>query len=388
MRQQITLLLIIRALRAFLLMIPVIALYWTNMGLSMQDIFLLQVMFSVAIVVLEVPSGYFADRFGRKYSLVIGMVFGTIGYLAYALAGGFWEFALAELLLAVSLSFISGADSAFLYDTLKQHNATDQHTRLEGQMLGLARISEATAAILGGLIASYYSMSVLLYLQCVAMAVTVPLTLMLREPIIHIGGRARKDLRGALRYAMRENRTILHMNIFTGFVFSSGLLLVWMAQPYWQEIGVPLVWFGALWASYNLVTAFGSYIAHRLQRQLGFVWLFRLCAMMVGLVFIVLSFGIGYAAVVVMSLAWLLRGIFHPIMLDFINQQTPSDIRATVISLNALYTRLIFAMLSPFVGYIADTWSLETAFLVSGLISGSLVLVSLLFLTASVRKNY
>ncbi len=358
------------------------------MGLSMQDIFLLQVMFSIAIVILEIPSGYFADRFGRKYSLMIGMVCGTVGYFAYALAGGFWEFVLAELLLAVSLSFISGADSAFLYDTLKQHNATDQHTRLEGLMLGLARVSEAIAAILGGLIASYYSMTVLLYLQCIAMALTIPLTFRLREPIIHIGGRARKNLRGALRYAMYENRIILHMNIFTGFVFSSGLLIVWMAQPYWQEIGVPILWFGALWASYNFVTAFGSYTAYRLQHILGFVWLFRVCAILLGFIFVVLSFGIGYAAVAVMSIVWLLRGIFHPIMLDFINQQTPSDIRATIISLNGLYTRLFFSILSPFIGYIADIWSFETAFLASGLISGSLAVLALLFLTASIHKKY
>jgi predicted MFS family arabinose efflux permease len=368
-------------------MIPIITLYWLDVGLSMQDIFLLQVLFSVAIVVLEVPSGYFADRFGRKYSLVIGMVFGTLGYLVYAVAGSFWEFAAAELLLAVSISFISGADSAFLYDTLKQYASTDQHTKVEGRMLALARISEATAAILGGLIASFYSLSLVLYIQFIVMACSIPLALMLTEPAIEVGGRKRKDLQGALRYAFRENKTILHMNIFTGLVFSSGLLLVWMAQPYWQEIGVPLIWFGALWASYNAVTAFGSYIAHRLQGMIGFSALFGISGLMVGLVFTVLSFGIGFAAVIVMSVAWLLRGIFHPIMLDYLHRQTPSDIRATVISLNSLYTRLFFSIVSPFVGWVADVWTLETAFLASGVITGTLVIISFFFLQQSISRQ-
>lgn len=387
MQRQITLLLLVRAIRAFLLMIPIITLYWLDVGLSMQDVFLLQVLFSVAIVGLEIPSGYFADRFGRKYSLVIGMVFGSLGYLAYALSGDFWGFATAELLLAVSISFISGADSALLYDTLKQYNATDKHTKIEGRMLSIARLSEASAAILGGLLASWYSVTAVLYIQFFVMLCSVPLTFLLKEPKMEIGHRQRKDLLGALRYAFRENKTILHMNIFTGIVFSSGLLLVWMAQPYWQEIGVPLALFGVLWASYNAVTAFGSYIAHRLQRRLGFSVLFGLSGAVVGVVFILLSFGIGMAAVAVMSLAWLLRGIFHPIMLDFIHKQTPSDIRATVISLNSLYTRLFFALVSPFIGWVADVWSLETAFLASGLVTGTLAMVAFVFLRQSILRQ-
>jgi hypothetical protein len=177
------------------------------------------------------------------------------------------------------------------------------------------------------------------------------------------------------------------MNVFTGIVFSSGLLLVWMAQPYWQEIGVPLALFGVLWAGYNAITAVGSYIAHRLQRRLGFTLLFGLSGGAVGLIFITLSFGIGLAAVAVMASTWLLRGIFHPIMLDFLHKQTPSDIRATVISLNSLYTRLIFSIVSPFIGTIADVWSLETAFLASGIITGTLAMVAFVFLRRSIAQH-
>lgn len=342
MKKQIALLLIIRAIRAFMLMIPVITLYWIDVGLSMQDIFVLQVLFSVAIVLLEVPSGYFADRFGRKDSLVIGVIFASLGYLIYALAGGFWGFVAAEMLLAVSVSFISGADSAFLYDTLLQHNSTSEHTRLEGRILAIARISEATAAILGAFLASLYSVKFVLSVQFFVMACAIPLSVMLREPTVPLHHRTKKDLKGALRYAIYEQPVIFNLNIFTGLVFSSGLLLVWMAQPYWQEIGVPLVWFGVLWALYNLVTAVGSYMAHSLQKAIGFTWLFGLSALTVGSIFLLLSFGIGYVAVFVMSLAWLLRGIFQPIMLDYLHRHTPSDIRATVVSLNSLFTRFFF----------------------------------------------
>lgn len=63
-----------------MVVMPIIAIYWQDQGLTIQDIFLLQVIFSVAIVVLEVPSGYFADVFGRKSSLVLGVLTGTLGF--------------------------------------------------------------------------------------------------------------------------------------------------------------------------------------------------------------------------------------------------------------------------------------------------------------------
>jgi MFS family permease len=385
MKRQIWTLLTIRAIRAFLLVMPVITLYWLDVGLSIQDIFILQVIFSVAIVVLEIPSGYFADCFSRKQSLVLGMIFGTLGYIGYALATDFLFFAFAEILLALSISFISGADSAFLYDTLKQHKATEQHIKYEGRIISLARISEAAAALIGGLLAVWIGLKGVFVVQAIVMALSIPLALSLVEPIIESAGKAKKDLRGALRYAFKENKIIFHINIFTGLIFMSGLLLVWLSQPYWQEIGIPLAWFGFIWAGMNLVTSVGALVAYKIQAYLGFVKLFAIFALVPILILLLLSVGIGWFAIVVMAGMWFLRGLFQPIMLDYLNREIPSSIRATVISLNSLYTRLFFSILSPFIGWVADVWSIETAFFASAMTAGILIMISGAFLIIKIR---
>ncbi len=386
MQRQITTLLIIRAIRAFLIVMPIITLYWLDVGLSIKDIFLLQVIFSVAIVVLEVPSGYFADRVGRKHSLLWGMIFGTLGYIGYAFGVGFYSFAFAEILLALSVSFISGADSAFLYDTLKQYNATDQHIKFEGRIISLSRISEAVAALTGGLLAVWFGLQGVFFAQCIVMALAMPLVLSLVEPKVPVTEKIKKDLRSALRYALRENKIIFHINIFTGLIFMSGLLIVWLAQPYWQEIKIPLAWFGIIWAGMNLITSLGALVAYRLEAQFGFAKMFAFFSCVPALLFIVLSLGVGWLAVLVMSGFWFLRGLFQPIMLDYLNREIPSSIRATIISLNSLFTRLFFSILSPFIGWIADVYSIETAFMISALTAGILIIVSGVFLILTMRK--
>jgi len=85
----------------------------------MHEIFILQSIYSISIVVFEIPSGYFADVIGRKKTILIGAWLGLIGYSIYSFTEGFWSFVFAEITLGIGQSMISGADSAMLYDSLK-----------------------------------------------------------------------------------------------------------------------------------------------------------------------------------------------------------------------------------------------------------------------------
>ena len=82
----------IKAVKSGMFSIPIIVLFFKENGLSMQEIFLLQALFSVAVIALEVPTGHFADRFSRKASILIGGIVATIGYVIYSLSYSFWGF--------------------------------------------------------------------------------------------------------------------------------------------------------------------------------------------------------------------------------------------------------------------------------------------------------
>lgn len=65
----------------------------------MQEIFIIQSIFSLGVVLFEIPTGYFADVVGRKKSLIIGMTLGAIGLTLYSFSREFWGFLIAELIL-------------------------------------------------------------------------------------------------------------------------------------------------------------------------------------------------------------------------------------------------------------------------------------------------
>ena len=62
----------------------------------------------------------------------------------------------------------------------------------------------------------------------------------------------------------------------------------------------------------------------------------------------------------------LFTSMFNPIALFYINTRTPQRIRATVVSVTSMAEGLFLAILGPPIGYLADSTSLETAFIVVG----------------------
>ena len=124
----------VKALRWLMFAMPIIVLFFLDHGLSMTQVIYLQVIFSLIIVGLEVPSGYFADKVGRKISLVVASFLGFLGFLIYAFSFNFFGFLIAEIVLGIGSSFMSGADSALLYDTLIECGIQGKYKQIEASL--------------------------------------------------------------------------------------------------------------------------------------------------------------------------------------------------------------------------------------------------------------
>src|SRR5512133_1914863 len=142
-RSNIVKLNIIKFSKWFSLVMPIIVPFYQENHLSLTEIMLLKSVYSVVIVVLELPSGYFADVLGRKKMLVSGAFLGAAGFIVYAFTHSYFGFLIAEIALGAGQSFISGADSAMLYDTLAAHKRNQQYTRYEGLKASVGIFSEA-----------------------------------------------------------------------------------------------------------------------------------------------------------------------------------------------------------------------------------------------------
>jgi len=109
---------------------PIMVLFWQSHGLTMTQIMLLQSIYSLGVVVLDLPTGAFADCFGKRKSLILGTVFWTIAFLFYGFSTQFWQFAFWELVAGVGSAFISGADRAYLHELLREEGRESEFRKL------------------------------------------------------------------------------------------------------------------------------------------------------------------------------------------------------------------------------------------------------------------
>ncbi|HEY9770235.1 MAG TPA: MFS transporter [Coleofasciculaceae cyanobacterium] len=354
--------------------IPTIVLFYESYGLDIEQIVLLKTILSLSVLVLEVPSGYLADLWGRKACLVIGSGVWIVSWLIYCVGTSFNQFALAEVLAGVAASLISGANTAIGYDTLLQLGREKYYQVWEGRLVAIAGISEAVCGIIGAAIASI-NLVYPFYLQTVCLVIYFCLALTLVEPKDHQAIAQTQKLKQLQTIIINVfNRPKLRWLILLSGTFSSAsFLIVWLSQDYLKQLNIPIQAFGWAWAIFHLGMSVASVNAHRVERIFGIKKATFLLILILGISYICLgSINQVWGMVFIMSL-YLVRGLSSPLILNAINQQISSSVRATILSINSLIFGLGFAVVAPMIGAIASGYDLFTGLIVAGclfLISG------------------
>ena len=359
---------LIKIAKWFNLVMPIVVLFYQENGLSMSQIFMLKSIYSIAMVVMELPSGYMADVWGCRKTLLLGAILGTIGIAIYSFSSAFNSFVVAEIILGVGFSFVYGADSALLYDSLKAENREDEYIKYEGSITSFGNFAEALAGVAGGLLATF-SLRTPYYFQIFVAGIAIPAAFFLKEPQ-HIQERMQLKMNEILSivkltYLQKEMRSAIMISSFTG---AATLTYAWFVQPYFQKAGVPVAVFGILWTMLNLSAGVFSMFSYRIERQLGKKSTLLGIVILLSLGFILSSLEISLFGIAILFGFYMVRGIATPVLKNYINENTDSKVRATILSVRNFEIRIIFAAVGPALGYLTDTFSLETALLTAGII--------------------
>ena len=353
-------------------MLPIIVLFWEDNGLDLQDVFVLQSLFAVGMVVLEVPTGMVADRMGKRTSLLAGTVINLVGMAVYASGTNFAAFLVAELLLALGVALLSGADSALLYDSLDALGRKGEFTRRDGRARAVQMVSFAAANLIGGFIGAW-SLRAAVWATVLGPALAFFVILRLtevqevdRSTSLRDAARAYGRLVGDTTKFVRKHRLVRWQIGFLAILVAGQTWLLWLYQPYMEHVGLPVWAFGFAFAAFNLFAAFASHHAAEIDERLGQ----RGTLVFLAAIMIVPPL---LMAVFVHPLAILLvfghlgaRGVGRVIINARLLKYTFPDKRSTVLSVSSLSGRLVFAVTAPFMGFVAEAMVLPHAVGVQG----------------------
>ncbi len=346
--------------------------FYQSHGLNLEQAVLLKTILSLSILLLEVPSGYLADRLGRKFCLVAGSGIWIVGWLFYCFGDSFAIFAVAEILSGIAASLISGADTAIAYETLLQLNKESYYRSYQGRLVAIAGISEAVCGLIGAAIAQI-NLSYPFYLQTLCLIIYFGIALTLIEPEVDrqiVKNKPAINLKAIAWQFFRHSDRLRWLILLSSTFSAASFLIVWLNQGYFLEIELPIAAMGITWAGFHLLMSVASLNAARLENALGTKKVFLVLCLVLACSYILLGSISSMVGIAAISLIYMVRGTVSPLILNLINQQIPSNIRATVLSLNSFTFRLCFIIIAPIIGAISSNYSLSLALSISGCFFG------------------
>jgi MFS family permease len=348
----------------FMIVIPVWVPYLATQGITMRQFMELQAVFAIVILCGEVPSGLLSDLWGRKKTLLLGSTLKAVSFSLLPLWSNYEGFLFYHLTMGIALSMISGGDVALLYEWhLAAGGERSRGTAVLGNMKLAGQTGAAASALLGGAVVTL-SYGHLLWANAILSWIPMLLVLGVTEPPAALAeGKKRKrseDLKAILS-------TTLGRDGATRFVFfnliasgAAGLVMVWTHQKYWQDSGLPLAYFGVLFASYNLIFGFAGRAAALATTRYGQRTVFTAVGVLPVIACLGMASFSGWGGILLGTLGQIGRGLGSVVFLNTLNEKISSAFRATVISMAQMGTRASFALLGPLVGYGIDAWGLQS----------------------------
>ncbi|MBN8207830.1 MFS transporter [Bacillus sp. NTK071] len=338
---------------------PVLTLFYLKNGLSEADILIILLCWSGAVLIGEIPTGVFADRFGPRLSFIVGssIKLSSIGFLLFA--ESLPMFLLFSFLNGLSVTFFSGADEALIYESLKKDNQHNKMDQAMGNIQSAGFMAMMIAVLLGSFIAKDLQMEqfkLLITLSMGSYIVEFLLLFLIREPEVKItiSDTSLHKVAEGMKVIKRAPQLLLMFLNLTLVFIPTVAVFEKFDQPLMIDAGLPVYLIGSVYAIGALLAFFSSRSIGVLHKKFTYPFLMYASGFLSALGLVVAAMfqnQLWVVLFVVLFLRWV-GAIRYPIYSQLSNNLIPTHVRATTISLlsilDSLFDLIVFILLIGF----------------------------------------
>ena len=350
-------------------------LYLASRGMNLIQIGILESIFHITNMLCEVPTGYIADRFGRRTSRIMGRGAAFISTIIMITGSSFWQFALGLVFSALSYNLESGAGDALIYDSMMECGQEDRYMEVRSKQEICFQSAKIITLVAGGMIATYSYLMVYGVTAAIHLASLI-FSFSFKEPQVgkvterinffrHVRDSIRVvwEHKGVLKY-------ILYFECFSLFLTTLGFYF----QKFLNTKGYMEYQIGLVLAASSVVGLLASMLAYRIERRLGEKRLIITASPIVILLFGMLAFTQMESLALVLLSG--IEAILFVVFSDYINKQIPSRQRATILSFQSMFFSIMMITFFPAVGAISEYRGFKTAFAVIAVLALMLISIS------------
>lgn len=363
--------------------VPIIVLFFQDLGLSYAQIFWIFTIGSIFAFVIEIPTGIFADLYGKRKSIILSKFLIFIAFVAFGFSFDFWTLLLANLLYELGKSFRSGTETAYVYNYLDETEGAPSYTQVKANQKFYARISEGLGTAVGGFIAYQFGFNLVFFVAALPALLNFLQTLTWAR-LKHDSSDAKlTNMKHNLSFAKKSlleifQKPITKKVVFNIAIFSSAFFaLDKFVQPYMKGENIDVQYIGLIYSGFLLLVAFLVRYASRLEKKFGGVKIMNYLSLIAFVPMLILGLGLSSKwGVALFFFVLMVESIRSPIANTLFHQNVSSANRATMGSILELFKSSGKLIILPAVGYFADLYSMSVAILILSIL---VLLNSLLF---------
>ncbi len=371
---------------------PFIILIFRDAGLSFLQIGLLYSVRDIANNILEIPTGVFADTFGRRKAMVLAFSAYIGSFIIFFAFDGFYIYALAMIFFAFGEAFRSGTHKALILEYLNLNGMLDQKVAYYGRTRGASQLGSAfNALIAAGLLfytGDYRSMflaTTIPYILDLFNLATYPKEL--DGELANLGrgaiwGQTKATLKdfGGIFKSLKAMRAILNSASFSALFKTSKDYL----QPILESFALATpflvvlddvrrggVMVGGVYFIIYLLTSAASRSSDVFSRRFPSLGQAINLTFLIGAGFLVIAGLATWWNLVVLSVLvflgfYVLQNLRKPMTVAFISDQISHHVMASGLSVETQFTTILVAIFAPVLGALADAFGIGIALAILG----------------------
>jgi MFS family permease len=351
---------------------PIAVYFYKERGLNLLEVMTLESILAAFIFLFEVPTGIFADRYGRKNSIVAGILIFFIETAMMRFARGFLAFAVIFALTGIAVTFMSGSVEALIYDALKKRRKTHLMKKAMGSYGSYSLAGKFIAPVIGAYIARDLlpvEYTYLIYMTLVAVTIAFFIALSLKDgenKAVATDKPAAMLLLSESIGLVRHNKLLLRVILLDIFACPFIFEFKYLAQESFNNAGIDVAVFGSVFGASVALAALAKKYAYKFEALLGARKVIFLATALPGVLYVSIVF--------VPNPAWLIASFIllrmvsetaGPLFSEYRNSHIPSANRATVISLVSMMGGVYLMATRVIIGKLAGA-GLNYAFLFMG----------------------
>ncbi len=343
------------ALTAAILSIPIMTPFYNSIGLNQAEIALSQIAFTIVVMLLNIPLGFVADRFSRKWANVIGDFLVGTALLLYSNSHSFWFVVVCESICGVGCALSQGVDSTLLkHFTGKTDKSGKLFKNKFARMNSYNYLVSLLVTLLGGPIGAI-SFRLAIAVSSIPFYIGSIVSIFIEDDSEKLEANEApvKDIVKLVKRNLKNSKLRLRI---AAYAVSSEVThgIIWVFTPLMLSVGVPLSVVSIGWVINSLASFVGSRAAERYAKRFKEWQIFTIPVALVVFASSVMLINLNAFTVFFYALFGLALGWRSATMMPFVKEHIKDSEQSSVESLTRVVSQLLYICVVWIINRAAD----------------------------------